>query len=316
MDPKKNNLFRNQLALTSLLFFWPLTQWMIKGSHFDLDIEEKRFIGWYIKVGLFSSILLLIYIMVIISKYYFRGSILEPISRILIIIILWIIIIWIIWIFSNINVQERLYIDNFNINKKNVILKYIPIVNIYLRYNNHNFEKPDEIVKEAILLWTIFTISLVISTSFTITTVIIIILKFVANLMWVDIFNKNTKIALNKLFNTNPEEIRWYISGFTKYILQNRQKKNSKESFIFLEKEEYKKLYNTKDIFHIKLQYGLLIIILWILGYFSGWNTSILIFIWLIIWRYAVMQFKWAHLPSIPIIKETIFFVIKTLNNV
>ncbi len=315
MDQRKDISFRNQMALASLFFFWPLTKWMIKRNSFNLNSQDKQFIEWYIKIWLLVAVLLLIYIAIVLSKYYYRESVLDPISKVLILVILGIIIFWVVWIFSNISIDEKLNIDDANVDKKNIFLKYIPLVNIYLRYDNHNFDKPDFILKEAILLWTIFTLSLATNTLlFSVIIVVIIILRFVSILMWIEIFGKNIRENLNRLFYTNPEEVRGYISGSILYYLSKNAPQGSIQTFIENEKVDYRKLYNTNDIFHIKAQYILLLILVLALVYFNIWNTSILLFAWLILWRYGIMHFKWKHLPSIPIIKEIVFFVIKLSN--
>jgi len=77
---------------------------MIKKDWFNLSGDDKSFVEWYIKIWLLSSVLLLIYIVIVFSKFYFRESILNPVSEVLIIIILAIIILWIVWILSNISI--------------------------------------------------------------------------------------------------------------------------------------------------------------------------------------------------------------------
>lgn len=315
MEQKKDILFRNQLALASLFFFRPLTKWMIRKNWFNLDNEDKSFIEWYIKVWLLSSVLLLIYIAIVFSKYYIRESILDPISKILIIIILAIIVFWIVWIFSNISIWEKINTDNTITNKKNLFLTYLPLINIYSRYNNHNFDKPDLINKESIILWTIFTILLTTGNLFiTAIILIIIIVRLVSLLMWIEIFGSKFKENINSIFHINPEETRWYISWSIIYLFKRQNNQQKIQDLVKNEKTDYQKLYNTKDIFHIKVQYILLILTLWIITYFNVTNISILIFVVIIILRYGIMQTNRKHLPSIPIIKEVVFGIIKVSN--
>lgn len=315
MEQKKDILFRNQLALASLFFFRPLTKWMIKKKWFNISADDKSFVEWYIKIWLLSSVLLLIYIVIIFSKFYFRESILDPVSKILIIVILAIIILWIIWILSNVSIWKKLTIEQQDSNNKNLSLTYLPLINIYSRYNNHNFDKPDLINKESILIRSIFTILLLTGNLFiTAIILILIIVRFVSLLMWIDIVNKDSKDILNRLFYINPEEIRWYVSGSIKYLVKNKNNKGDIKQFIETEKTDYKKLYNTMDILHIKIQYIVVIILLWLLVYLNLWNTSILLFTVLILWRYGIMRIKRNHLPSIPIIKGIIFWILKLYN--
>lgn len=315
MEQKKDILFRNQLALASLFFFRPLTKWMIRKNWFNLDSNDKSFIEWYIKIWLLASLLLLIYIAIVFSKYYIWESILDPISKILIIVILAVIIFWVIWIFSNISIGEKISTNTTVISKKNIFLTYFPLINIYSRYNNHNFDKPDLINKESIILRTIFTILLATGNLFVTAIILItIIVRFVSLLMWIEVFGNKFKENINKIFHINPEEIRWYISWSILYIFKKKENQQKVQDLIENEKADYQKLYNTKDIFHIKVQYILLIVLLWTMIYFNTWNINLIIFVWIILFRYAIMQVKWKHLPSIPLIKELVFIIIKIAN--
>lgn len=315
MEQKKDILFRNQLALASLFFFRPLTKWIIKKDWFNLDSNDKSFIEWYIKIWLLASLLLLIYIAIVFGKYYIWESILDPISKILIIVILVIIISWVIWIFSNISIWEKINTNTTATSKNNILLTYFPLINIYSRYNNHDFDKPDTINKESIILRTIFTISLVTGNLFMIAIIlIIIILRFVSLLMWIEVFGNKFKESVNKIFHINPEEIWWYVSWSIIYLFKKKDKQQEIQDLIENEKIDYQKLYNTKEIFHIKVQYILLIVLLWTMIYFNTWNISFIIFVWIILSRYAIMQIKWKHLPSIPLIKELVFIIIKITN--
>lgn len=316
MENKKDILFRNQLALASLFFFWPLTRWMIKRNSFNLGEEDRIFIKWYIKLWNLALILLFIYIFIVISKFYFLQTILITVSQILIIVLLWVLILWVIWIFSNISIDHKRKNNDTDIDTKNLFLNYLPLLNIYMRYKNHNFDKPDMINKESIILRSLLIMVLPIWNVFLNTIfILIIIARFVSLSMGIDILTQDTKNNINKLFYTNPEEIRWYVLASIRYLF-NKNKKNETniDKLIEEEKTEYKKLYHTQEITHIKIQYIILIILLWVLIYFNLENINIIIFSLFIVLRYSIMQLKWNHLPSVPIIKEIVFWIIKILH--
>jgi hypothetical protein len=46
-----------------------------------------------------------------------------------------------------------LYNEQIGADKKEIILAYLPIYNIHRWYQEHNFEKPNLLLKEAILVW-------------------------------------------------------------------------------------------------------------------------------------------------------------------
>lgn len=98
-------------------------------------------------------------------------------------------------------------------NKKDIILKYLPIYNIYLRYQAHSFDKPNRWIKESLLRRLLFIIACM-TGSITITSIIIILIILrVASLMSdIDILNTKTKYTINRFFLKNPEEIRGYVT--------------------------------------------------------------------------------------------------------
>lgn len=94
-------------------------------------------------------------------------------------------------------------------NKKDIILKYLPIYDIYLRYQAHNFDKPNRRIKESILRRLVFVLSCLAGKAVISSTILIVIILRIASLMSdIDVFNTHTKHILNKLFIKNPEELR------------------------------------------------------------------------------------------------------------
>ncbi|MEI7558861.1 MAG: hypothetical protein WCJ45_09105 [bacterium] len=92
-------------------------------------------------------------------------------------------------------------------NRKDILLKYLPAYDIYLRYASHSFEKPNRWIKESIILWTLFGIVCLSGNIFLSSTLLILIIVRIASLMSdIDFLSIPIKQQLNKIFVKNPEE--------------------------------------------------------------------------------------------------------------
>jgi len=102
-----------------------------------------------------------------------------------------------------------LYSEQISADRKDIVLAYLPIYNIYKRYQEHNFDKPNLLIKESIIAWLIFMALGLATTPWRISTFLILIIRRVASLMGgMDIVSPQIKTFLNKLFLKNPEELR------------------------------------------------------------------------------------------------------------
>ena len=301
---KKTYNNKIELALSALMFFWPLIQNIVKKNKY-LSNWDIQFISWFIKLWYFNIILLAISIFTQICFYITRISLLQNASFI-IGIILWIsLITWSIFAILNKNILQNN--DEENITEKEVdlltnILYYIPIYNIYIWYKKHNFENPELMIKESIILWTIFTVSMLIFkwNSTILLIIIIFIIRIISITTGIYLADKQWKI-INNLFKKNPEEIWSYISWTIKTIFNsktiNENITTTKQKFELIPKLEYRQ---------ILLQYIILTMIIWFLVYtgYSSRNLNLIISCWLIIGRYLIMIIKRRHVPNLPIIKE------------
>jgi len=295
------------------MFFSPLIQNQVN-KRSDISKEEKNFVKWFIKFWYINIIILFTSILAQIFFYLTNIILLQTISFITAIILAILLVIWSVYAISN---KEIIKTKNeTKIIKKeekfNMILSYIPIYNIYLRYKKHNFDSPDLILKESIILWSIFILLFLIFQNININSVIIIIII----IRLITLFNnidrpENIKNKINNLFKKNPEEIRWYVVWIivsifnNKNIIENIKDKKTEYELIF--KIEYKQ---------ILLEYIILFILSLYLIYFSYTkdNLSLIIPILFIISRYTIMLVKWNHLPHLPIIKEVTNLFFKNKN--
>lgn len=302
---QKQNTYSNktELALSALMFFSPLIQNLTKKN--DINKSEQNFLKGYIKLGYFNIILLGMTIFFQIIYYTSNNSLFQN---------LWFVISIVLWI--SLTVWSICAILNkeifWNNNKTNLIhskdalldniLCYIPIYNIYKRYDEHKFENPNILLKESLLLWTIFSILLLIFPweSLIIMIILIVVLRIISvsnGVYWWEKF-ENT---INKIFKKNPEEIWGYFLGIIKTLFNWKKIKenisNIKQTFELIPKIDYKQ---------ILWQYLILLIIL--LFSFYLWikndNINVVVALLLITWRYGVMIIKRKHVPNIPILKE------------
>lgn len=131
----------------------------------NIEKSDQNFLNWYIKLWYFNITLLALAIIFQIT-FYLKGSIIFQNIGFIISIILWISLsIWSIYAILNKEIFYNHKQQHLKQNKESLldnILYYIPIYNVYVRYNEHKFENPNIILKESLLLRAIFTIILLI----------------------------------------------------------------------------------------------------------------------------------------------------------
>ena len=306
---------KTELALSALMFFSPLIQNLIKKNNINIEESEKNFLNWYIKLWYFNIILLGISIFFQIIYYTSNNKLFQSLWIILS-IVLWIsLVIWSVYAILNKEILWKNNEKDFNYKDEKLldnILYYIPVYNVYKRYNEHKFENPNILLKESLLLRTVFTVFLLIFPWENLIIILILIVALriisIANwLYWWEKFN----IIINKIFKKNPEEIWGYILGVIttlfnwKKITENIS--NIKQKFELIPKIDYKQILS---------QYLILLILLWFLFYLwvSNNNINLIFAALLITWRYGVMIIKRKHVPNIPILKEFVNLFFKNKN--
>ncbi len=299
---KKTYNNKIELSLSALMFFSPLIQNLIKKSNTISELD-KNFIKWFIKLWYFNIILLIISIITQISFYITKIPLLQTTSFITIIIVWVSLTIWSIYAILNKEIfknNHEIKIDKTHLLEE--ILYYIPIYNIYLWYKKHEFEKSNLILKESILLRTIFTALLIISSGSNLIFIILIfiIIRIVSIINWIYWWEKSLK-KINNIFKKNPEEMFAYIIWIWKTIFNWKTIKEN----ILMTKQKYE-LIPKIDYKQILLQYIILSLLICLLIYKWYINNNLNLMIWslLIIWRYWIMIVKRQHVPNLPIIKE------------
>lgn len=309
---------RSQLAMAALMFFSPLVQNIIKKKDMWLSLQDTKFVKGYIRLWYFSLILLLITIISGVVSYQINSWTIDTIYTISITITILILIIGTLAILTNTNILSwdkrliDLYQENITNDKKETVLKYLPLYNIYLRYKEHNFNTPDIFIKESILARILFCIIWLMTTPFWTSIILILIILRVASLLGnIDIMSPKIKEYINKIFIKNPEELRWYIRGWLVYVYKRVTTIEllTLNETVEKAKKDFSLLYNVQlhNSVHIKIQYLLLVVAIgiWISKCkpdFSLRTTTIPVII--ILGRYLIMFIRWNHVPALPIFKE------------
>ena len=314
---------KTQLSLAAALFFSPLVQNMLKRNTRDITDKDKDFIHGYIKFGYITLFFWIIVIAAGVLNYLFALNILSIVYTVSIFILIFLLLISIVSILSDISLLRwgDRTIQTYTIegNKKDIIFKYLPIYNIYLRYKAHSFEKPNWRIKESILLWMIFMMvslsgSILVSSSI----LILIILRIAALMSDIDFLNTRIKQQLNKLFFKNPEEIIGYITGFIVYLgksfvhIFTKMQPYSLEEEIAKEKESYGHIIDIKGNASIISEYILWILLTIWLVYITKLDFTVrTYYAWLglLVTRYLVMAFQLKHLPHLPVAREIMLLV-------
>ncbi|MEI7919388.1 MAG: hypothetical protein WCH65_04220 [bacterium] len=148
-----------------------------------------------------------------VMNYLFALNILNIVYTVSIFILLILLIISIVSILSDIKLWKSSSapraISSVVGSKKDILLKYIPLYNLYLWYTLHTFDKPNWRIKES-LLWRIAVCLICLTGNITITTLlfILMILRIASLMSDIDIFTLGIKQTLTQLFFKNPEELR------------------------------------------------------------------------------------------------------------
>lgn len=310
---KYNN--KTELALSALMFFSPLIQKQLKNKK-NISVEDKLFIKWFIKIWYINIFMLIISISSQILFYFYKINLLQTFSIISTIILVIVLSIWSVLVISNkqiIKSKDSKEKQNQETNL-DLILNYIPIYNIYIRYKKHEFEKPNYNIKESILIWWIVSILILFlpSTNLIIFLILLVIIRIVFLINNISLWEGIEK-KIDKLFVKNPEEMRWYLIWNIKICFNKKNVKENieknKEEFSLILKINYKQVLVEYILFFLWIAF---LLYLW----YKNWNTNMIIWAILIATRYIVLILKWKHWTHIPIIKEiTNLFFYKNQKN-
>ncbi|EKD25351.1 MAG: hypothetical protein ACD_80C00080G0004 [uncultured bacterium (gcode 4)] len=314
---------KTQLSLAAALFFSPLVQNMLKQNTWDITEKDKNFIRWYIKFGYITLLFWVITIVTGVMNYLFVLNILSVTYTVSIFILIFLLLISIVSILSDISLLKwgDHAVETYTIegSKKDVILKYLPIYNIYLWYKAHSFDTPNRRIKESILLRALFMIlSMAWNVMIDSIVLILVILRIAALMSDIDFINVPTKQRLNRLFFKNPEEIFGYVTGTFAYLgksfarIFTKKPPYSIEEEIKKEKENYGHILDIQGNTGIILEYILWMILIGWLVYIAKLDFTVWTYyagFWLLVARYLVMAIQLKHLPHFPIAREIILLL-------
>ena len=316
MEPNKTNSInrRNEFAFCATMFFAPLIKNNLKTND-TLSSEDKIFINWFIKLGYLNILLLIISIAFWILQIKTNNIIFQKISIWFLILLAVCLCAWTMLVALNKNINPNKTEQISNENNLDNLLYFIPLYNIYIWYEHHQFEWDNSLIKSSILLWTLFTLSSIFirNTYVNIAILAVILFKITYTLSGISFWKKREE-HINNTFQKNPEEIQWYLTGTImclfnkKWIKTNIAEQKNIFEFIF-------KIENKQIIFEYILL--LIVCILWIYMWIIHEIYFLVIWDVMIILRYGMMALKRKHLPHLPIFRgiTSIFFKSKITKN-
>ncbi len=319
---------KTQLSLAAALFFSPLVQNMLNKNTRDISEQDRDFISGYIKFGYITILFGIITIVMWTMNYLFALNIFNIVYTISIFILIFLLIISVVSILSDIRLLRwKTTFANPSIiwgSKKDILIKYLPLYNLYLWYQSHTFDTPNWRIKESILLRTlVFCWSMTWNIPITTALFLMLILRIASLMSDIDFLNTPVKRKLNKLFTKNPEELRWYITGFIVYFakscihLFSPMKPYTLHDEITKEKEVFSHILTLQNNTSIILEYILwLFLTVWfVYGTKLDMNiwTYYVWFLWLVA-RYILMILQLKHLPHLPIAREIMLCINKILS--
>ena len=307
---------KTQLSLASLMFFAPFIKHFLNEEEwFELKDEEKSFIKGYMVLGTINLGLAVICITLGLLSSFFAFVWLDVLFLVFSSTLLLSLVGGSIGIFANIPLGKQKNITltesiakDLEVNQ-NSLRDYIPFVNLYLWYHLHDFEGKHPIIKESLLMWTLFgLICLTWNIWFISIFLMIIIVRIVTLMVIGDLLPQHWHQGIDLLFHKNIEEIWWWCTGC---LIRSVGNLFGRKSVLVDKRSEqqlaYSYLYDLKKYGTIQWQYVLLIAIS---GYLLStvWSSVEFGFVLLgsviLLWRYIMMAIVWWHLPPLPIIND------------
>ena len=301
-----------QLALAAVMFFGLLVKNFVQNNKNEFSETELQYIESYIHYGYITMISGIFTIICIVLYYIYPTMIFYRLHTIAIAVSIILLTIGTIGALSESIIihNSKIVYTKTNIDASSVIMYYMPIYNIFLRYKEHNFITPNIYLKESIVVRSLRSILGLItqSQSLLIICFLIILARIVSVASGIDISNKKYKQSIHAIFQVNPEEWRAYIVGSIEYYIQQIQHKiqqlSRKECI-----QKHKKIYRSLEEISISvwIQYAIWIVLLirwWIHIPQTLYTWIVYVPALYVIWRYIIMYYKRKHLPSLPLARE------------
>ncbi len=320
MEPNKND--SKQLWLAAVMFFNIMVNNFLKNNNEEFSQEEKVFIQSYVQYWYLSIISGCITIVLVVLYYFYPSTILYRIHTLSIVATLAIVVVWSIGVLSGsiLYHKEGIQYSSINEEKDKIVLYFIPLYNIYIRYNTHQFTQPNLWLKESLLLWTAWAIiGIWQSQILLVFRTILIIIRVVTIAAGIDIVQNKIKNIIQQAFIINPEEIWSYIISTIDFISQKAQQKiiqPSRKELLLAYQKTYSHLHPIDTTITIQYSIGWLFIIARVRSIYQGQNTLLYIPVLIIIGRYIIMYRKRKHLPPLPLAREIHLFVSNLYNKI
>lgn len=300
-----------QLSLSSVMFFSPFIKRLIHSRWFVLSVDDSEFIQGYITLWYLNITLLLLSILSGIWMYAIDMPFLRMFYYTILILLLILLLgesIFVLLEKPLLHSKHGFWYTDISLNKTQILLSYLPLYNIYLWYQIHDFQHIYRWPKESIFLWILFIWSwLFFQTPVVSIVIFILIIARVASLFgWIDVLPDQMKNKLNMLFTKNPEEL-W---GYVTWSLRSLFRKEKIADAINQQKLQYSLLVpltTTSLIIEYSLAWiaFLWAIYLWITQTFTVLYYGVL---GLLLGRYLLMYIRWKHIPHLPLFKELVDF--------
>lgn len=315
-----NQSLKIQLSLASLMFFSPFITHLLKDDSLELNEQDRIFVQGYVSLGWINLILVGLALLSGLFSYFYTIPILNTIYQVIVGVLIALLGIGCIWAITEIKIIKISSLSNknelteyTNLDKAHSFLAYLPGYSIYLRYMKHNFDTPDMLVKESLILWILFGIACLATTPFFAVFIWIAILVRIVTLLWnIDIIPQSISDSFSSLFYKNPEEIWWYVWGTIVFVFHGNYNRPYWKLLVENIKNEYQYLYDIKKFGSIQRQYWLLLISITILLWqVDLWHISWLaiLTVLLVFVRYSIMLWVWGRSPALPLMRELVLLI-------
>lgn len=305
-----NQSLKIQLSLTSLMFFSPFVQHLLKNNNFELSQNDYSFLKGYLSLGWINIGLLGFSLVTGLLSYYTAVPFVSLIYRIGIGILVFSLTLGSIWAITETKILDSSPQTSEKSDKATLLLTYLPGYSLYLWYTQHNFDTPNILLKESMILQIIFGIFCFLPNPlFPLIIGLIILIRIVSLLGNINITPLWISEFFSSLFYKNPEELWAYVWASILFIFHRNYTVPYWKLLVETIKKEYQYLYDIKKFGTIQWQYWLLcistILLLRQVDLWHIWWLAILPVL-LIFIRYGVMLFFWGRSPALPGMRELV----------
>ena len=291
-------------AMSGLLFFWLIIQYLLRKKNNPRNDDEKLFVNSWCIIWNYVLILLLFFFLNVIIFETTSVGLFSVFAKFFGFLMLFLIVISLPLVVSWKNIQFH-KVETTSEDKRQIILSFVPFLSSYLWFCSKKYDAPNFWLKEAQLWFLVFWLFLFFFNSWMVALVFawFLLLRIFFLMIWGDIFSSEQKQRMRHRFLVYPEEsfsvIFVFIRQWISLLFKNKEV--SVEELLKYQ-ESYRSSWNVKT--YVLTSLFVCGFILFAYYWWSIWlYRKILPIIWIFV-RIWILVYTGNKIPKIPIVAE------------